>query len=838
MTTGAEYAQVYVDIPSQKLDRAFTYRIPPALKGKNIVGMRVLVPFGARTLEGYVTGLCTEAELAEVNGIEVKEITRALDEGPIFTQAMLELAGWMAEHYLCSYVQALQCIMPAGIKVQGKKFIGITPAGSRWLADPEAPELDGQLERVMELLEDHGGEVETGVVGRLAGPSGASALLAKLKKLGFIQEGTLLNSRVQKKKKTGVRLLFPIEKLNEKLVQLGARASKQAAVLAAVARTTGLTVSEVAAAAGTTASTVQSLVQKGLLELYEEEVLRDPYAGRTFVPSVALTPTEEQQAALESIYSALDKIIYIRGNTSVSPEVFLVHGVTGSGKTEIYLQAIAKTLALGLQAIVLVPEISLTPQMVVRFKSRFGSKVAVLHSRLSLGERYDEWRRIKENQVEVVVGARSAVFAPFTRLGLVVIDEEHEGSYKQDEKPRYHARSVALKRAELEGAVVLLGSATPAVETFYQAENGNYRLITLRERVDNRPLPEVKIVDMRQELQEGNRSIFSELLARKIRDRLDKKEQTILFLNRRGFSTFVVCRECGCVLKCPHCDIALTYHAPRQNLRCHYCDYQEANPEVCPKCGSKYIRYFGAGTQRVEEELKKIFPQAGVLRMDVDTTTRKGAHEAILTAFQQGEVDVLVGTQMIAKGLDFPNVTLVGVISADTSLNIPDFRSGERTFQLLTQVAGRAGRGNKPGEVVVQTYSPEHYSIVSAQKHDYCGFFREEIELRETLDYPPFCSLVRLVFTARDEQKLIREAHGLAGVFKSLLADFAEGYQLLGPAPAPLSRIRNRFRWHLALKGPETGGLLELVKRGIKAWSSPTPGEVQISIDVEPQAMM
>ncbi|MFZ3170654.1 MAG: primosomal protein N' [Carboxydocellales bacterium] len=836
MTSGAEYAQVYVDISSPKLDRAFTYRIPSELSATNLLGMRVLVPFGPRTIEGYVTGCGTAEDVQAVSKLELKTIIRALDAEPIFTPAMLKLAEWMAEHYLCSYVQALQCIMPTGIKVQGKKIITLTPLAAQWLAEPEAQQLDELSEKIMELLEDHGGEVETGVVGRQIGAAKASVTLAKLKQLGFIRVGTLLSSRVQKKTRTAVRLLFPLDKLNEKLASLGARAAKQAAVLATVARTAGLTLSETAASAGTTTATVQNLAQKGLLEVYQEEMLRDPYAGRDFQPSVALLPTFEQQLALESIYTTLEQLKL--GEIQDIAKVFLVHGVTGSGKTEIYLQAIARCLDLGRQAIVLVPEISLTPQMVARFKSRFGRKVAVLHSRLSLGERYDEWRRIKENQVEVVVGARSAIFAPFDKLGLIIIDEEHESSYKQDEKPRYHARSVALKRAELEGGVVLLGSATPAVETYHQAQTGTYRLITLAERVDNRPLPVVTVVDMRRELQEGNRSIFSDLLASQIQQRLEKQEQVILFLNRRGFSTFVVCRECGLVLKCPDCDIALTYHSPRQQLRCHYCDYQEANPLVCPKCASKYIRYFGAGTQRVEEELTRVFPQARVLRMDVDTTTRKGAHEAILTAFEQGEADVLVGTQMIAKGLDYPNVTLVGVISADTSLNIPDFRSGERTFQLLTQVAGRAGRGQKLGEVVVQTYSPEHYSIINAQKHDYSSFYEEEIELRETLDYPPFCTLIRVIFTAKDEQKLIREAQGLAGVFRSILAEGAEEYQLLGPAPAPLSRIRSRFRWHLALKGPETATLLAVVKQGLTAWNSPTPGEVQISVDVEPQAMM
>lgn len=514
-------------------------------------------------------------------------------------------------------------------------------------------------------------------------------------------------------------------------------------------------------------------------------------------------------------------------------QVFLLHGITGSGKTEVYLHSIAFLLEQGLGAIVLVPEIALTPQTVARFRSRFGNLVAVLHSRQSSGVRLGEWQRIRGGQARVVIGPRSAVFAPLPRPGLIIVDEEHEVSYKQEQNPRYHAREVAIKRAALLGIPVVLGSATPALETYYQAVRGDYRLLELPSRVESRPLPDVTIIDLRQEIKAGNTGVLSENLKEKIAARLERGEQTILFLNRRGFTTFVICRDCGYVLKCPNCAISLTYHYQGDQLRCHYCGYSTQLPRKCSRCGSSRIRHFGTGTQKVEDEVRNLFPQARVLRLDMDTTGKKGVLESTLAAFAGGEADILVGTQMVAKGLDFPNVTLVGVITADTVLNLPDFRAAERTFQLLTQVAGRAGRGNLAGEVVIQTYHPDRYPVVLASSHDYKQFWQQESEFRRRLEYPPYSHLARLLVVGPVERNVIREASDLARELNS-----SQGHnpavQVLGPAPAALNRLKNRYRWHIVLKAVEIQPLLTVVDQVRREYS----GSSALQIDVNPLGML
>jgi len=627
-----------------------------------------------------------------------------------------------------------------------------------------------------------------------------------------------------------IKLAKNPEEIKKDIVLLRKKgAFKQAEILELALRNPALSAKQIAVTAGTTLATVNSLIKKGLLTLEDRQVYRNPYAEGKFKPSFPLLPTVEQAKALEDL-----TYLQTRGKSAVA----LLHGVTGSGKTEIYLQLIQKVLEQDKQVIVLVPEISLTPQMIERFKARFGAQVAVLHSRLSEGERFDEWRKIKENKVNIVVGARSAIFAPFSNLGLVIIDEEHESTYKQEDNPKYHAREVAIKRAGLVGALVLLGTATPSIESYYKATQGEYKLITLKERVENRPLPTVIVKDLREELSEGHKSIFSRTLIEKIKDRLAKQEQIILFLNRRGFSTFVMCRECGLVLKCPACSIPLTYHANDNSLKCHYCDFNTKSPKICPKCSSRYIKFFGIGTQKIEEEFKNSFPSVHVVRMDVDTTGRKGSHERILDSFKQEEAQVLIGTQMIAKGLDFPNVTLVGVITSDTSLNLPDFRSAERTFQLITQVAGRAGRDIKPGEVVIQTYNPEHYSIMAASEQDYLGFYLQEIKLREQLLYPPFSSLIRLVISHPDEEIAINQANLLGVIYRNIIRH-TQGVELLGPAPAPVEKLRNKYRWQIVLKGTEQNQLMLVLDNGFTEYNQIAPKlKATISIDVDPQSLL
>lgn len=540
-------------------------------------------------------------------------------------------------------------------------------------------------------------------------------------------------------------------------------------------------------------------------------------------PSVPHVLTEEQGKALKYISESIEKKEH---------KTFLLHGITASGKTEVYLQAIELVLKKGRQAIALVPEISLTPQTIERFVSRFGNRVAVYHSKLTPAKRFLEWKKIKDGKADIVVGARSAIFSPFNNLGLIIIDEEHENTYKQDDVPRYHARDVAEERARLNNCPLILGSATPSLESYYKAKNGEYKFIKLTKRIEERLLPKVKIVDMRLELATRKKvTIFSKVLLDAIDKTLKGGKQAIIFLNRRGFSTFMSCKKCGLVLKCKRCDTVLVYHFDEKKLICHYCNYRIDPPDICPKCRSGYIRYFGLGTERVESELSHNFSGAHIARMDSDTTVKSGSHDRILGEFKSGNTSLLVGTQMIAKGLDFPQVTLVGVVSADVTLNIPDFRASERTFNLLTQVAGRAGRGEDGGEVIVQTYAPHHYSILTAAKHDYDKFYSEEIISRKELLYPPFINLVKVVIRARNEEVTAKAASELADAIRAEDKSMMMG----GPAPAPICRIRGYFRYNLLLKDKDRLKMCALLKKVLGAFRR--PHGVLIAVDVDPISM-
>lgn len=512
-------------------------------------------------------------------------------------------------------------------------------------------------------------------------------------------------------------------------------------------------------------------------------------------------------------------------------EVYLLHGITGSGKTEVYLQAIEQALKFGMSAIVLVPEISLTPQAIERFKSRYGGIVAVLHSRLLESERFIEWKRLKEGVARIAVGARSAIFAPVANLGLIVIDEEHETSYKQEETPRYNARDTAVERARISGAVVILGSATPSLESYYKATSANeYKLLELTERIEKRPLPKVETVDMRREILDTKEMrVFSRALEFAVSGTLRKQGQVMLFLNRRGFSTFINCKKCGYVVKCKHCSVSLTYHFDTKKLICHYCDYQDSLPEVCPKCKSGSIRYFGIGTQKIESEAARLFPSANIARMDADATAKRGAHKHILSEFSKHKIDILIGTQMIAKGHDFPSVMLVGVISADTALNLPDLRASERTFNLLTQVAGRAGRGSEPGRVIVQTFSPSHYAIERSLNHDYAGFYGEEIKFRRELNYPPFTHLVEIKLRGGNEQRVVESAKALADDLKT---SSAGNFEIVGPAPEFIWRLKEQFRWNMFLKGHSPRRICDSIDESIKRIKGKS--SVTITVDVDP----
>ncbi len=573
---------------------------------------------------------------------------------------------------------------------------------------------------------------------------------------------------------------------------------------------------------------VRALQSMGYITVESRQIVREAYDEAKYEKTTAYTPTEEQKTVIEHLYNAIEK---------GDKERILLRGVTGSGKTEVFLQAIERVMEKGKNAIMLVPEISLTPQMVQRFVGRFGNRVAVIHSALSTGERFDQWNKIKKGEVRVVVGARSAIFSPMENIGIIILDEEHENSYKSETTPRYHAIDVAEKITEDENSILLLASATPSVTEYYKAKCGDYKLFEMTKRYNESAMPEVNIVDMRGELfNNKNRSPLSLKLQAEIRKNLDNGEKTILFLNRRGYSTFVSCRECGEVINCPDCSIAMTYHKRKDSLSCHYCGYTIKNVNECPACGSKYVKYFGTGTQRIEEELKSLFPDAGVLRMDTDTTSQKGGHEKILDEFRKEGADILLGTQMVTKGLDFHEVTLVGVLAADTSLAVDDFRANERSFSLFTQVCGRAGRGNRTGRAIIQTYQPFNTTIKYAKTHDYTTFYENEIIQRKRLNYPPFCDIIYIMVTGEDEAEVSVCAEEIAGEIKKYMHSNDNILSVLGPGPAPIEKIRNNYRYRILLKCKSRDSVHGLL-REIYENHERSRKKVFLSIDTNPVNM-
>ena len=565
---------------------------------------------------------------------------------------------------------------------------------------------------------------------------------------------------------------------------------------------------------------LNKLMEHGLIKSEEEIVFR--YNTREYNKDVQKNLTAEQSMAIKEIEESEENLI-------------LLKGVTGSGKTEVYMRIVEKTLKEGKSAIVLVPEIALTPQMIERFKGRFGSNVALFHSKLSDGERFDEWYRVKEGKASLIIGARSAIFLPAKNLGLIIIDEEHENTYKSDQNPKYQTKEVAEYIAKLKGCKVILGSATPTIESYYRAISGEMKLVELNHRVDNKPMPEMMLVDMREELRSGNKSLFSRRLYASMKEKLEKGEQIILFLNRRGFSTFVSCRSCGYVFHCENCDISMTYHK-NGFLVCHYCGKTKKQPNLCPKCGSKYVKFFGAGTERVEEEVRRHFKNAKILRMDVDTTRAKDSHEKIYNVFKSREADILIGTQMVSKGLDFPNVTLVGILAADMSLNVPDYRAAERSFQIITQVAGRAGRGDKEGEVIVQTYTPEHYSLQYAKKYDYEDFYEKEFTIRAMMGYPPFGRILLINGTGKKEDELKKQMIYLGKKVKEKAEEFG-GLEVLGPTPCIIYRIKENYRWQIIVKGEFSSKFSKSIKDILYDKANNVYNDIRVSMDINPNSL-
>lgn len=793
-------AKVIVDVPAMQVDRPFDYFIPEDLEELIRPGMRVSVPFGNRKIQGFVTSLDETEENPKLKGID-----GVMDLAPVLNEELMELGDWLAEDTLSFRVSAYQAMLPAALRAKYEKYF---------------LRLDDENEELEQLFEGY----ET-LDWKVAEARGLLKQIGKWVREGSVEVVYQVKNKITNKKVRVVSCLKSPYQLTEIIEDMPKNAKAQSRVLAFFQAFEGseILVSELKKQAVITDTTIKKLADLHILSIQEKIISRDPYQNHQFEKSESLQLLPDQQTACWKITAATEQ------------ETFLIHGVTGSGKTEIYLQTIEAKLKEGKEAIVLVPEISLTPQMVERFKSRFGSEVAVLHSALSSGEKYDEWRKIERKEARVVVGARSAVFAPLENLGIIIIDEEHEASYKQEDNPRYHARDVAIWRANKYQCPVVLGSATPSLESFARAKKGVYTLIELPSRVNDRAMPEVSVVDMREELRKENRTEFSTELLEKIKDRIAKKEQTVLMLNRRGYSSFVMCRDCGYVVECPNCDISLTYHQSSNQMKCHYCGHEERVPQKCPSCEGEHIRYFGTGTQKVEESLTKLIPEARVIRMDVDTTRTKGAHEKLLKSFRNHEADILLGTQMIAKGLDFPDITLVGVLNADTMLHLPDFRASERTFQLLTQVSGRAGRHERTGEVVVQSYNPEHYSIEFAKKHDFIGFYNHEMQLRKMGSYPPFYYLTMINVSDENEMKAIRTIQEMAQFLRGKLGPDAV---VLGPVPSTITRIKNKYRYQCIIKYKIEPDLKKELKTLITHYQKDQQKGLTITIDVQPYVLM
>jgi len=815
-TLAVEVAEVVVDADAPDLLPVYTYRVPDLWKDMVQLGTCVHVPFGGQEKLGYVLARRRMA-LADPLCARLRDIIAPVEGAITFSQEQAEIAGWVAEEYICPLASSLRCVAPAAM---GARVVTQVRLVEETMTAKDAGNATSQV-HILDTLRALGGVAEREKLREASKVSSFTTSYAALLRKGLIRETRHVSRPRTQARTVRAYTLKPMENASEARISEVGRRILQVLAECAEAGKTLVTADYLLEEAQASESALQTLVRKGIVDMRKMLVCRNPHvvpATRTQPPR--LTPA--QRAAVEWIADSL---------TKSTPQTALLYGVTASGKTEVYLDAIAHTLEAGRTAIVLVPEIALTTQVVEVFTGRFGDEVAVLHSRLSDGERYDEWRRLQQKQARIVVGARSAIFAPVENVGLIVVDEEHEASYKQESTPRYHARDVAAERARRAGATLLLGSATPSLETYYASEQGRITRLEMPERIDNRPLPEVSIVDLREEFKE-HRALFSRRLMEEIRIRLSQGQQAILFLNRRGYAQCVLCRECGHVMRCPHCAVSLTFHAAQRALRCHHCDYSRLAPTACPACGGTRIRGFGIGTERVEEEVIKHFPQARVARLDRDTAARKGAHAGILGRFRRGEVDILIGTQMVAKGLDFPNVTLVGIVSADTAIHLPDFRAAERAFQLLTQVAGRAGRGAHPGLVIIQTFCPNHYSVQMATRQDYPGFYQQEIAFRRELLYPPFSRFANLISTDEDEARARLRAVAMAEAFRDTLPPEIE---LIGPAPCPLSRLKNVYRWHVALRAPLDAPLSRLVREGLTRLSSTE--RMDITVDIDPMGM-
>lgn len=804
------YAQIIINNPSRATDRTFDYAIPEGMEIS--AGMRVIVPFsiGNTEREGYVLNISETTEAAED---KIKSIKSLASEEKAFSESTVPLIEFMHERYLATYAEIIRLLMPAGTSLKTLEWV--------ILEESAPPPVSENQKRIVEYVNDNGGGIDIYTLGSYF-EKDIRATVARMVKNGILKKEYRHSREINRRKIRAVRLCAEPEDAQEYYEKT--RSKIQRRMLSILMNNEFLSTADLVRFSMGDYTALSALKKNGMAEFFDLYVERSVYSAPDKLQEAPL-PTPEQAAAAEIICKAI---------SNETGETCLLHGVTGSGKTEVFMNSIAYAVSMGKTALMLVPEISLTPQMVSRFTARFGERIAILHSGLSLGERYDQWSRIQNGKADIVIGARSAVFAPLENIGIIIIDEEHSETYKSEMSPRYHAREIAQYRAMQNGAVTLLASATPSMESYKRAVDGDYRLIEMKHRYNDNKMPDIDIVDMRSELEAGNKSMFSKTLYNALEENIRNGEQSILFINRRGHSTFVSCRKCGYVPLCQNCNISLTYHRYDNSLKCHYCGFKRENYTKCPSCESKYIRYFGGGTQRVEEEVRRLFPGASTVRLDADVTTRKNSHKEILNKFEREKTDILIGTQMVAKGLDFPNVTLVGVMSADTMLHINDFRSGERTFDVLEQVSGRAGRGEKAGRAIIQTYDPDSFAVQLVKEHNYRSFYSKTMAERKAMWYPPYSEMICVRFTDSRNDRVRKGAFKFREEFGDI-NEIKQKTAVLGPIPSGVSKIKNKYRWQILIKCENVDLLNErLINAQNALMKDKELGCVTVSVDKNP----
>ncbi|MCK8606569.1 primosomal protein N' [Apilactobacillus ozensis] len=803
-------AEIIVDVPTMQTDKPYTYMIPKDLENQISVGSRVAVPFGrgARKVQGIIVSIVEKFSLPD--NFKLKEISKVMDLNAVLNDELLKLSKWLAQTTYSFRINCIDTMLPSAMHAKYKRVVNLIDDN---INDAEIL----QLFKKSKSIDFDDIDSDKHLVNKLM----------QLKKNNQVSLEYLVNDKAISKKELFIEKNITDEQIKDIIPKLRKNSTNQLRLLKVLLDEKSLNIkqAELTKKYKISNSTINTAIKNQWITKKQVEIYRNPYK-RPVTRNYPLKLNDDQLVAVNTVAKSVKKH---------ENKVFLLEGVTGSGKTEVYLQTIQKALVDGRNALMLVPEISLTPQIVNRVKGRFGELVAVLHSGLSKGERYDEWRRIHEGKAQVVVGARSAIFAPLQNIGVIIIDEEHDPSYKQDDNPRYQTREVAKWRAKYNNCPVILGSATPSLESRARASKHVYDLIKLPHRINNQKLPAVSIVDMREELANSGQEDFSAPLINAIKQRILNNEQVVLMLNRRGFSSFVMCRDCGFVLKCPNCDISLTLHMDTFSMKCHYCGHEEAIPKICANCRSRKIRYYGTGTQKAQKELLKLIPEAKVLRMDVDTTRKKGAHEKLLRRFGNHEANILLGTQMIAKGLDFPDVTLVGVLNADTSLDLPDFRASERTFQLLTQVSGRAGRAEKSGQVYIQTFNPDNYAIQLAKSQNYEQFYVKEMGIRHSMNYPPYYFTIKITANGNQEQQV---ASKILEISRYLKARLNSNAIFLGPSPSSIAKIKNQYYYQIIIKYKNEPKMHECLEFILNYYQKDAQKGLYVNIDSEPLSFM